>query len=140
MVHRQRLKTPPSKVRSRNMRAVRGKDTEPEIAVRKIAHRLGLRFRLHCRNLPGRPDLVFPRWRTVVFVNGCFWHQHRNCRRAKLPRTNRSFWRAKLRRNAERDLDNYSRLRRAGWRVRIVWECNTHKGSIEATLRRWFAK
>src|SRR4051812_5135938 len=92
--------------RSANMRAVRGKNTAPELAIRKAAHRLGLRFRLHRKDLPGTPDLVFPKWRTVIFVNGCFWHGHVGCRRASIPSSNTEFWRAKLSKNVERDRKN----------------------------------
>src|ERR1700722_16046667 len=89
--------------RTANMRAVRAKDTTPELVVRKVAHKLGLRFRLYQGGLPGRPDLTFRKWRTVVFVNGCFWHQHSGCNKATIPNTNRPFWKAKLARNVERD-------------------------------------
>jgi DNA mismatch endonuclease (patch repair protein) len=110
--------------RSANMRAIRGKHTAPEMAVRKAAHRLGLRFRLHRKDLPGRPDLVFPKWRTIVFVNGCFWHGHAECRRARIPLTNVEFWREKLSRNIERDRKNYRELRAMGWHVEVIWQCD----------------
>jgi DNA mismatch endonuclease (patch repair protein) len=110
--------------RSANMRAVRGKNTAPELAIRKAAHRLGLRFRLHRKDLPGRPDLVFPRWKTAIFVNGCFWHGHRGCRRSKLPASNVEFWRNKLTANAARDRKNYAALRKIGWHVVVVWQCD----------------
>jgi DNA mismatch endonuclease, patch repair protein len=106
------------------MRAVRGKHTKPEMVVRKAAHRLGLRFRLHRKDLPGRPDLVFPKWRTVVFVNGCFWHGHDGCRRAKLPSSNVAFWREKLSANVERDQRNYRELSKLGWHVEVIWQCD----------------
>src|ERR1700677_3896241 len=102
--------SPQSEARSRNMRAVRGRDTKPELAVRSVAHRMGLRFRLFRRDLPGRPDLTFPKWRTFLFVNGCFWHQHSGCPRSNLPHRNQAFWRAKLARNAQRDCENYRTL------------------------------
>lgn len=105
------------------MGAVRGKNTAPEIIVRKAAHRLGLRFRLHESGLPGRPDLVFRKWKTVVFVNGCFWHQHPGCRRAAEPKSNRIFWRKKFKANTSRDTENYARLKALGWRVIILWQC-----------------
>jgi DNA mismatch endonuclease (patch repair protein) len=110
--------------RSANMRAVRGKHTGPELAVRKAAHRLGLRFRLHRKDLPGKPDLVFPKWRTVVFVNGCFWHGHDGCSRAKLPSSNVTFWREKLSGNVERDHRNYRKLSDLEWHVEVIWECD----------------
>ncbi|WP_431205656.1 very short patch repair endonuclease [Bradyrhizobium betae] len=110
--------------RSANMRAVRGKHTSPELAVRKAAHRLGLRFRLHHKDLPGKPDLVFSKWRTVVFVNGCFWHGHDGCRKAKLPSSNTKFWRTKLSGNVERDHRNYRKLTDLGWHVEVIWQCD----------------
>jgi DNA mismatch endonuclease (patch repair protein) len=109
--------------RSRNMGAVRGRNTGPEMLVRQAAHHFGLRFRLHSCALPGRPDLVFPKWRTVIFVNGCFWHQHRGCKRAKRPKSNVQFWREKLRRNVARDRENSSLLKRMGWSVFVIWQC-----------------
>lgn len=105
-----------------NMAAVRAKDTGPERAVRSILHRLGLRFRLHQRGLPGTPDIVLKRHKVVVFVHGCFWHHH-DCPRGKLPSTRTDFWVPKLQRNAERDKANAALLRRLGWRVLTVWEC-----------------
>jgi DNA mismatch endonuclease (patch repair protein) len=104
------------------MGAVRGKHTAPEIVVRKAAHRLGLRFRLHGK-LPGRPDLVFPKWKTVVFVHGCFWHHHKDCKRAALPKSRIAFWRQKVLRNVERDEANYTRLADGGWESVVLWEC-----------------
>jgi DNA mismatch endonuclease (patch repair protein) len=87
--------------------------------------------------LPGRPDLTFPKWRTVLFVNGCFWHQH-ECSRSKLPRTNRKFWKSKLQRNAARDRANYGLLAQQGWRVLVLWECELAKSDIAKTLKGWF--
>lgn len=124
--------------RSRNMRAVRGKDTKPELAVRRAAHQLGLRFRLHRRDLPGRPDMTLTKWRTVLFVNGCFWHQHDNCSRSRLPKANKKFWEAKLGRNVARDQTNYALLVSRGWRVLIVWECELVRFDITALLTGWF--
>ena len=110
--------------RSRNMRLVRGRDTTPEMLVRRQAHRLGYRFRLHRRDLPGTPDLVFPGRRKAVFVNGCFWHQH-DCPRGARPASNTEFWEAKLSKNVERDRKNIAALTSAGWSVLVVWECET---------------
>lgn len=112
--------------RSRNMAAVRSSNTKPEKVVRSILHRLGLRFRLHQKTLPGTPDIVLRRHATVVLVHGCFWHGH-DCPRGKLPETRREFWIPKLQRNRERDLDNERRLLEQGWRVLIVWECELRK-------------
>jgi len=91
--------------------------------VRKAAHRLGLRFRLHVKPLPGRPDLVLPKWRTVIFVNGCFWHRHPGCKRTTIPKSNTEFWQRKFAANVQRDQINYARLEESGWRVLIVWQC-----------------
>jgi DNA mismatch endonuclease (patch repair protein) len=122
--------------RSRNMAAIRGQDTKPELAVRRYLHSRGLRYRLQGTRLPGRPDLVFRRFRTVVFVHGCFWHRHTGCRYAVLPRTNAAFWRSKLEGNQARDRRNASQLRRAGWRVLIVWECDLTEASLEKLYRK----
>lgn len=108
--------------RRRNMAAVRSTDTRPERAVRSILHKLGLRFRLHQRALPGTPDIVLTRHKIVVFVHGCFWHGH-DCPRGKVPSTRTEFWLPKLQRNGERDRTNAASLRKLGWRVLTVWEC-----------------
>nr|WP_246776513.1 very short patch repair endonuclease [Bradyrhizobium sp. CCBAU 53351] len=109
--------------RSRVMSRVRGRDTAPEMTVRRIAHALGLRFRLHRRDLPGTPDLVFPKSRTAVFVHGCFWHRHPGCSRASMPQTRIEFWRSKLAGNVVRDRAASAALKKAGWKVAVVWEC-----------------
>lgn len=109
--------------RSQIMRAVRAKHTGPELLVRSASQRLGLRFRLHDRSLPGSPDLVFKSKRTVLFVNGCYWHRHQNCPKATVPKSNRRFWTNKFAHNVERDERNYSKLRRAGWRTVLIWQC-----------------
>lgn len=111
--------------RSRMMSSVKSRDTKPEVRVRSAAHQLGLRFRLHRKDLPGRPDLVFPRWRVVIFVHGCFWHQHSGCSRATIPQSNHEFWREKFRKNMERDAQNLRDLIELGWRPEIIWECET---------------
>ena len=111
--------------RSRNMAAIRSKDTKPELIVRRVAHRLGYRFRLHRADLPGKPDLVFPRLRKVVEVRGCYWHMH-TCRfGCVIPKTNADFWQRKRSSNVKRDQQNLAELRTAGWEVMIVWECET---------------
>ncbi|MBI2423555.1 MAG: DNA mismatch endonuclease Vsr [Candidatus Hydrogenedentes bacterium] len=111
--------------RSENMRRIASKNTSPELAVRSAAHRLGYRFRLHRKDLPGKPDLVFPRLGKVIFVHGCFWHQHKKaaCKDARLPKSRREYWVPKLTRNVERDKSNQRRLRRLGWKCLILWEC-----------------
>lgn len=105
-----------------NMSRIRGKDTKPELQLRRLLHAAGLRYRLHGRELPGRPDLVFPKYRAVVFVHGCFWHRH-HCPLFHWPKSREDFWRAKLNRNVERDHQTAARLQAAGWRVLTVWEC-----------------
>ena len=109
--------------RSWNMSRVRGKDTTPEKMVRSFLHRRGFRFRLHVKNLPGHPDIVLPKYRTVIEVRGCFWHRHQGCKRATTPSSNTAFWDAKFIRNIERDKKNEILLNELGWRVIVVWEC-----------------
>lgn len=111
--------------RSEIMSHVRGAHTAPELAVRRMIHGLGFRFRLHRRDLPGRPDLVFPGRHKVIFVHGCFWHRHQNCALARMPKSRVEFWRSKLDGNAKRDDRNERALRRAGWGVMTIWECQT---------------
>lgn len=108
--------------RSKIMSRVRSKDTKPEMIVRRLAHRLGYRFRLHSKHLPGHPDLVFASRRKVIFVHGCFWHRH-DCSAAALPTSNREYWQAKQNRNAKRDKRSAANLKQLGWSVLIVWEC-----------------
>lgn len=118
----------------------RRRDTRPELAVRRLLTRMGYRYRLHQSHLPGRPDISFPGRRKVIFVHGCFWHQHasEHCTLKKYPRTNLEYWRPKLRRNVERDAENVAALRSQGWRVRVVWECETAQQSrLMATLKRF---
>lgn len=109
--------------RSEIMSRVRAKDTKPEMVVRRMLHAAGYRYRLHARDLPGKPDLVFPGRRKVVFINGCFWHRHRGCALARLPKSRTEFWTEKLERNRERDERNVEALREQGWEVLTVWEC-----------------
>ena len=109
--------------RHETMSHIRGKDTKPEVIVRKYLFSKGLRYRKNDRRLPGHPDIVFPKYRTVVFVNGCFWHGHEGCRYFRLPSTNVEFWDAKIRRNRERDAENIRKLETEGWKVLVVWEC-----------------
>lgn len=117
--------------RSRMMSGIRGKNTRPEILVRKFLHGQGFRFRLHNRKLPGSPDLVLPKYRSVVFVHGCFWHRHRGCHLAATPRTNTDFWITKLEKNVERDARNRGLLEAAGWTVFVVWECEINPDRLE---------
>jgi DNA mismatch endonuclease (patch repair protein) len=115
----------PSDERSTIMRAVPQKDSKPEMVVRRVLHRLGYRFRLHRRDLPGTPDIVLPAHRAAIFVHGCFWHRHRGCRLASSPRTRADFWQSKFDRNVERDAAATLALEGLRWRVFIVWECET---------------
>jgi DNA mismatch endonuclease (patch repair protein) len=116
--------------RSRMMSGIKGKNTKPERTVRSFLHRAGLRFRLHDRSLPGSPDLVFHQHQTVVQVHGCYWHQHPGCRFAYTPKSNAKFWREKLNGNVIRDQKNSALLRRLGWRVLTVWECQVNRPKL----------
>jgi DNA mismatch endonuclease (patch repair protein) len=107
------------------MRRIRKIDTKPEILVRRIVHSLGYRFRLHRRNLPGTPDLVFPRLSSVIFVHGCFWHQHAGCVLARMPKSRLEYWEPKMRRNRERDAAARAQLEALGWNILVIWECET---------------
>jgi DNA mismatch endonuclease (patch repair protein) len=122
--------------RSKRMALIRGANTKPELRVRSITHQCGYRYRLHVSSLPGKPDLVFPRLRKVIFVHGCFWHRHPGCTLARLPKSRLSFWLPKLTNNRQRDVKNIARLRRAGWKVKVIWECETKSAErIEKKLR-----
>lgn len=126
--------------RSWNMSRIRGRDTSAELSVRSLLHKLGFRFRLYQKGLPGRPDIVLPRHRRVVLVHGCFWHRHPRCKFATTPRTNAQFWKSKFKENTLRDRRNIAALRRAGWRVNVIWECETaqDKTIMRALgVRRW---
>lgn len=137
--------------RSRMMTSIRGKNTKPELRVRSGLHRLGVRFRLHCRDLPGRPDLVFPKYRAALFVHGCFWHRHESCELAYTPSNNSSKWVEKFESNVERDRRQITLLQQAGWRVLVIWECALRANDLgdllvavadelktgESTYREW---
>ncbi|MBY0460545.1 MAG: very short patch repair endonuclease [Gemmataceae bacterium] len=123
--------------RAANMAAIRGKDTGPERAVRRFLHAAGFRFRLHPPDLPGRPDIVLPRYRAAVLVHGCFWHTH-DCPLGRVrPKTNAAFWVAKRSRTVARDAEKAAALRRLGWRVRTVWECEIEAGTFSDGLGDW---
>ena len=115
--------------RSRCMSRIRDKDTQPEKIVRKVLTELGWRYRLHVDKLPGKPDIVISKIKTVIFINGCFWHQHKGCRRQSMPKANISYWSRKLKRNVEKQKEDIEALRKAGWKVFIVWECQTKNGN-----------
>jgi DNA mismatch endonuclease, patch repair protein len=123
-----------------NMSRIRGRDTTPELVVRRLIHGLGFRFRLHRRDLPGKPDLVLPRLRKAVFVHGCFWHRHPDCRFATMPKTRTEFWREKFSANMARDARKEEQLRQLGWDVLTVWECETRRlDGLQLRLRRWLS-
>ena len=124
--------------RSERMARIRGKDTGPELVVRRMTHAMGFRYRLRVKDLPGRPDLVFRKRRCVIFVHGCFWHRHQACALARLPKSRLEFWCDKLERNAERDEKNLELLRRQGWRALVVWECELKKPELVASKVRHF--
>jgi len=127
--------------RSRRMSLVRGKDTKPELLVRRLVHGMGYRYRLHARDLPGNPDMVFPSKGKVLFVHGCFWHRHGTCKNTRWPKSKLDFWRPKLEQNQLRDKVNRKRLSRLGWRVLIVWECQLSKlPALTARLRAFLEK
>ena len=123
--------------RSERMRRVKGADTAPELIVRRLLHRLGFRFRLHRRDLPGTPDIVLPAKRIIVLVHGCFWHRHRNCALARIPKSRTKFWIEKLEGNRLRDEKNLRRLRKLGWRVCTIWECQVASESVRRKLLRF---
>ncbi|MFD4840919.1 very short patch repair endonuclease [Achromobacter sp. NPDC058515] len=126
------------KRRSEIMRQVRSKNTSAELVVRRIVHGLGYRYRLHQKDLPGKPDLVFAGRRKVIFVHGCFWHAHENCSRARIPGCNRPYWEAKIGRNVSRDSAQLSALLQEGWEVMVVWECELRDGAmLEVKLREF---
>ena len=105
------------------MSAIKSKNTKPEIKVRKVLHSMGYRFRLHSKDLPGSPDIVLPKYKTVIFVHGCFWHRHHNCKYASTPKTRQEFWNKKFNENINRDKINQENLSSKGWKIIIVWEC-----------------
>lgn len=123
--------------RSANMAAIRGKDTKPEVIVRRYLHAKGFRFRLHKAGLPGKPDIVLARYNSVILVHGCFWHVHECPLGAVKPKTNADFWAAKRQRNVERDGEKVTALRQLGWRVKVIWECEIETGSFTEGLCEW---
>ena len=126
--------------RSANMSQIRSKDTKPEMLIRRMLHRLGYRYSLHRRDLPGAPDLVFSSRRKVILVHGCFWHQHEGCIDGRLPKSRQDYWLPKLRHNVERDRRNISKLRRGGWQVLKLWECDiANDESLQERLVRFLS-
>lgn len=126
--------------RRKNMQQIKSKDTKPEEIVRKYLFSKGLRYRKNDKRYPGKPDIVLPKYKTVVFVNGCFWHMHEGCRYSVLPKSNANYWIPKLKKNKERDEKNISELEKLGWRVILVWECSLSKHSRAETLESLFSK
>ncbi len=122
--------------RSRMMSGIRGSDTRPELQMRRALHAYGFRFRLHDRRLPGRPDIVLPKWGAVIEVRGCFWHRHENCRFATTPSTRPEFWSVKFAANVARDARNLAALHADSWRVAVVWECAFRTGTIMSIMDR----
>jgi len=120
--------------RSWNMSRIQNKNTTPELVVRRCLHQMGYRFRLHRKDLPGRPDIVMPKFKTVVLVHGCFWHRHRGCSNCTTPSANRKFWLKKFQDNMNRDQKNRRALKKSGWRVLVIWECQTE--DVEKLRRR----
>lgn len=123
--------------RSECMRRIRGKNTKPEMIVRRLVFGMGYRYRLHRRDLPGCPDLVFPRFRKVLFVHGCFWHSHPGCRRATVPKSNKEYWCLKLENNRIRDEANQIALRSWGWEVMVIWECEIKNSDLAEKIRQF---
>ncbi|KAA8831125.1 DNA mismatch endonuclease Vsr [Bifidobacterium tissieri] len=126
--------------RSYTMSHIRGKDTSIEVMVRRYLFSRGLRFRKNDRRYPGHPDVVLPKWHTVVFVNGCFWHMHDGCSKHTMPKSNVEFWTAKLTRNRERDRRQHAELEAMGWRVIVVWECELDKAVRQSRLERLYTE
>ena len=108
------------------MRRIRSKDTKPEKAIRSLVHSMGFRYRLHCPSLPGKPDIVLSKYKTIIFCHGCFWHQHKNCKRASVPKTNTDYWIPKLKKNVVRFKKVKLGLKKMGWNVVVIWECETN--------------
>lgn len=126
--------------RSWNMAQIRGKNTKPEVFVRSMLHRMGFRFRIHGKGLPGKPDIVLPKYKAVIFVHGCFWHRHKGCRNCTTPTSRRQWWLNKLEGNSTRDKAQVLALRRLGWKVVIVWECEIEKSGFPTSLEEQLSK
>ena len=120
--------------RSYNMSMIKGKDTKPEMLVRRFLHAQGFRYRLHTKNLPGKPDIVLPKYKTVIFVHGCFWHGHKDCKYFVVPKTNTDFWLNKINGNISNDVKVIKTLKKDLWKVIVVWECEIKKDKIQKTL------
>ncbi len=121
--------------RSWNMSRIRSKNTKPELIVRSLLHRLGFRFRLHVKDLPGKPDIVLPKYKTVIFVHGCFWHRHNDCKNSVIPKSRTKWWLEKLDGNVKRDKKALENLSVLGWKTIVIWECELEKETMEHTLK-----
>ena len=121
--------------RSFNMSRIKGKNTQPEMLVRRYLHAQGFRYRLHVKGLPGKPDIVLAKFQAVIFVNGCFWHGHPECKKAALPKTRAEWWKSKIERNSQNDTKHYQQLRQLGWQVIIIWSCKLKPKNSEETLQ-----
>lgn len=122
--------------RSYNMSRIRSKDTKPELLVRKFLHKNGFRYRLHVKNLPGKPDIVLPKYKTVIFVHGCFWHGHEGCKYYVVPKTRTEWWLEKIGRNIENDLKALQIFKTNGWKVVVIWQCELRKSNYEQSLNQ----
>lgn len=127
-------------VRSYNMSQIKGKNTKPEIVVRKFLHSKGHRFRLHTKELPGKPDIVLPKYKTVIFIHGCFWHGHKNCKYFVIPKTKTEWWVNKIETNKRTDKKNYLKLKKLGWGIITLWECKLRSKKLENTLSKLLLK
>lgn len=121
-------------IRSYNMSRIRSKDTKPELVVRKFLFKNGFRYRLHVKDLPGKPDIILPKYKTIIFVNGCFWHGHINCKYYKLSQTRTEWWKAKIEKNIVNDLEKQTLLRELGYKILIIWECNVKNKTFQNNL------
>ena len=121
-------------IRSFNMSKIKGKDTKPEMLVRKFLHANGFRYRLHVKDLPGKPDIVLPKYKTVILIHGCFWHMHKECKYFVVPKSRTDWWMEKLNRNVENDLKSVKALKKLGWKIIFIWECSLKTSKIDKTL------
>lgn len=127
-------------IRSFNMSQIKGKNTKPEMMVRRFLHTNGYRYKLHDKNLPGKPDIVLPKYKTVIFVHGCFWHGHKNCKYFVVPKTRTEWWLNKINGNISKDAKAVKALKKEGWKIITIWECNLKSSRVEKTLNTLLKK
>jgi DNA mismatch endonuclease (patch repair protein) len=127
-------------IRSYNMSQIKGKDTKPEMLVRRFLHSKGFRYRLHVKNLPGKPDIVLPKYKTVIFINGCFWHGHKGCKYFVMPKSRQYYWVPKIQNNIKKDIKHKKELKKLGWKVITVWECKLSKKYRNKTIVKLLTK